>query len=327
MDSARSAAAGVGPLTRAGLGGIWAGLPTPFDARDRLDTEAFAESVATAAGWGVAGVYTTGSTGEWFALDDGEFGELMAALEEGRCAAAAAGHAVPAQAGVTATATRLVLRRAELALEQGADALQVALPPWIPLSDEEVVGFFREIAAAFPGVPIVHYNVQRAGRLLDGPAYRRVADAVPELVGAKITGSDDVLWASLRAHVPDLALLVGETLLPLRVPDGARGTCSSYIYYAPALMTRLWEAVRDGRTKDARDAAARFEAFEAEVIDPLAAEGHEDAAIDKAFAAASGHLPVEPRIRAPYRGVPADVVEVLAVIIRERYPDFLEVPR
>lgn len=316
-----------GPLGRDGLGGIWVGLPTPFDGADRLDAEAFAASVAIAASWGVAGVYTTGSTGEWFALDDAEFGTLMRALAEGRREAARAGHGIPLQAGVTATATRLVVARAGLALEHGVDALQLALPPWMALSDDEVVGLFRDIAAAFPGVPIVHYNVRRAGRLLDGALYRRVADAVPELVGAKITGSDDTLWATLRAEVPDLAFLVGETLLPRRVPEGARGTCSSYIYYAPALMTRLWEAARDGRREEAERVAARFGAFEAEAIDPLAAEGHEDAAIDKAFAAAAGHLPVGPRIRAPYRGVPEARVAELAALIRERYPDFLEVPR
>jgi 4-hydroxy-tetrahydrodipicolinate synthase len=315
-----------GPLSRAGLGGIWVGLPTPFDARDRLDAEAFARSVAIVASWGVAGVYTTGSTGEWFALDDEEFATLMAALAEGRDTAARAGHPVPVQAGVTATATHLVLRRAETALRHGADALQLALPPWIALSDDEVVGLFEDVAAAFPRVPLVHYNVRRAGRLVDGALYRRIADRVPELVGGKITGSDDGLWASLRAHAPDLAFLVGETLLPRRVPDGAHGTCSSYIYYAPALMTRLWEAVRAGRAEDAERAVARFRAFEAEVLDPLAQEGYEDAAIDKAFAAAAGHLPIGPRVRAPYAGVPADRVAVLAALIRDRHPDFLEVP-
>jgi dihydrodipicolinate synthase/N-acetylneuraminate lyase len=315
-----------GPLSRAGLGGIWVGLPTPFDAADRLDADAFARSVETVAAWGVAGVYTTGSTGEWFALDEDEFRALMAALEEGRRTAARRGHPIATQAGVTATATRLVLARAEAALEHGADGLQLALPPWISLSDDEVVGLFTDVAAAFPGVPIVHYNVRRAGRMVDGALYRRIADAVPELVGAKITGSDDALWASLRADAPDLAFLVGETLLPRRVPDGARGTCSSYIYYAPSLMTRLWAAVRDGRHDDAEEAVARFRAFESEAIDPLAAEGYEDAAIDKAFAAASGHLPIHPRIRAPYEGVPDGRVASLSLLIGERYPEFLEAP-
>ncbi|CAN5723131.1 hypothetical protein BH23CHL8_BH23CHL8_00090 [soil metagenome] len=315
-----------GPLSRGGLGGIWVGLPTPFDAADRLDAEAFARSVAIAAGWGVSGVYTTGSTGEWFALDDAEFDVLMGALAEGRREAARASHAIALQAGVTATATRLLLARAGMALEHGVEALQLALPQWMALSDDEAVGLFADIAAAFPGVPLVHYNVRRAGRLLDGAVYRRVADAVPELVGVKITGSDDALWASFRASAPDLAFLVGETLLPRRVPDGARGTCSSYIYYAPALMTRLWQAARDGRREEAEAVAERFRAFEAEAIDPLASEGYEDAAIDKAFAAAAGHLPIDSRIRAPYRGVPASRVAELSRLIRHRYADFLEVP-
>lgn len=315
-----------GPLTRDGLGGIWAGLPTPWDEGGRLDADAFEESAYRVATWGVAGVYTTGSTGEWFALDDDEFAALIDALARARRRAAADGIELPLQAGVTATSTHGVLRRAEIALVRGIDALQVALPPWIVLDDAEVATFFAEIRAAYPGVPIVHYDVARAGRMLDGPTYAAIAADTPELIGAKVTGSDDALWADIRRHAPELALLVGETLLPRRAADGARGSCSSFIYYAPALMMRLWEGVRDGDEAAVAAALARLEAFVADAVVPIVEEGFDDAAIDKCFAAAAGHLPIRPTVRGPYSAVAPERVEGFARLIAERYPDFLERP-
>ncbi len=314
-------------LTRSGLGGIWVGLPTPWDAAGRLDSEAFEESVVRAASWGVAGIYSTGTTGEWFALDEDEFAALMDALARGRRRAALAGHDVPLQAGVNASGLRPLLRRAEVALVRGVDALQLALPNWVVPNDDEAVRMFEAIAAAFPGVPLVHYNVARAGRFLDGGAYARIAAAVPELIGAKVTGSDDELWRSLRQEAPDLGFLVGETLLPRRFPDGARGSCSSYIYYAPALTMRLWTSVRDGDDDATAAVLARFRAFEQEAIVPLVKDGYFDAAIDKCFAAAAGHLPVDASVRTPYRSVPPERVQAMARLIRSSYPDFLKTPQ
>lgn len=314
-------------LDRGTFGGIWVGLPTPFDEHDRLDPGAVAEAVRIAAAWGVTGVYTTGSTGEWYAIDDDEFAVLIEALDIGRTRAGAEGHHILTQAGVTSTSTRGAVRRAEVAAARGVDSLQVAFPSWIPLRDDECVGFLADVAGAVTGVPLVHYNVGRAGRRVDGPLYRRIADAVPEVIGAKITGSDDGLWASLRRHADDLGFLVGETLLPARMADGARGTCSSYIYYAPALMTRLYGASAAGRYEDAAAIGGRFRAFERDAIEPLAADGYVDAAIDKAFAAAAGHLPIRPSVRGPYRGVSSGRVATLRELITTSYPDFLEVPR
>ncbi len=315
-------------LTRATLGGIWVGLPTPFDAGDHVDPEALARAVEIVGAWGTAGVYTTGSTGEWYAVDDEEFAAVVQGVVAGRSRVEAGGRRLPVQAGITGTSTRAVLRRARVAVDLGADAFQVALPPWIALTDDEVVAFFVTLADAFPGVPIVHYNVARAGRLLDGPLYQRIADVVPELIGAKITGSDDGLWAGLRSHSPDLGYLVGETLLPRRMADGARGTCSSYIYYAPVMTLRLYEAARggEGGRAEAQRILERLAAFEAEAIDPLAERGFVDAAIDKAFAEAAGWIPTSRLVRAPYSSVPADDVAALAALIERAYPEFRQVP-
>ena len=51
-------------------------------------------------------------------------------------------------------------------------------------------GAFRETCGRFGQAQFLHYNLMRAGRILRGADYRRLADAVPNLVGTKITGSD-----------------------------------------------------------------------------------------------------------------------------------------
>jgi 4-hydroxy-tetrahydrodipicolinate synthase len=311
-------------LTRAGFGGVWAGVPTPWTSSGDLDPDAFEESVAVLAGWGVDGIYTTGSTGEFHALDDREFALLMEALERGR---RRGGADVPTQAGVSGLDTRAALRRSEAALAAGADSLQVALPCWAVLTDDEVLDFVQAIARAFPGVPILHYNSPRAGRLVDGPLYARLADIVPELLGAKTPAGDDDDWAALRTSAPDLAFMVGETLLPRRVPEGARGTCSSYVYIAPELTMRLFAASRDGDAADAQRVLDRIAAFEAEAVDALVEAGFGDAAIDKALAEAAGFIPCGSSVREPYRSVAPATVADISALIRRSYEDFLEVPR
>ena len=58
------------PLTRKTLRGVWSALILPWTNRDTLDAERFAKEIRAYAGTGVSGLYTGGTTGEFYAQDE-----------------------------------------------------------------------------------------------------------------------------------------------------------------------------------------------------------------------------------------------------------------
>ena len=56
-------------LTRANFTGPWAGLPVPWTKNDRFDEAVFRTDVQRCCDAGVPGVYTAGTTGEFYAME------------------------------------------------------------------------------------------------------------------------------------------------------------------------------------------------------------------------------------------------------------------
>ena len=54
------------PLTSDTLKGMWAGLPVPLTAQDQIDEAALRENVRRVCRSGAHGVYTHGTTGEFY---------------------------------------------------------------------------------------------------------------------------------------------------------------------------------------------------------------------------------------------------------------------
>ena len=133
-------------LTRERLQGMWAGPPVPWTGDDRFAEDAYRRDVAKCCAGGVPGVYTGGSTGEFYAMDLDEFQTVTAATIE-----VCRESGTPVQIGCTSTYTGGAVRRARFAQRLGADAIQVALPFWFALSDDQVIGLLRRPGRRLPG--------------------------------------------------------------------------------------------------------------------------------------------------------------------------------
>ncbi|HEX7010954.1 MAG TPA: dihydrodipicolinate synthase family protein [Phycisphaeraceae bacterium] len=124
------------PLTRQTLHGVWPALIVPWTEQDEPDLHRFAAEVRAYEGTGVHGLYTGGTTGEFYAMDDAAFVSIaQTACDQGHQAG------LPVQIGCTALSTRHVRMRVKWARQCGADGIQIALPFWLPLRDDEVLGF------------------------------------------------------------------------------------------------------------------------------------------------------------------------------------------
>ncbi|HLL65405.1 MAG TPA: dihydrodipicolinate synthase family protein [Micromonosporaceae bacterium] len=155
---------------------LWTGpavaLVTLFDADGSLATEATAAHAARLVELGVRAVVVNGTTGEAAAMTDGERAALVTAVK-------AACPTVPVVAGASGEWWEPATTRVAAAVKAGADAVLVAPPRF----GDSVEQYYRHVAEAVAGVPVLAYN-------WPGVAGGEVSvDALPELPVAGVKDS------------------------------------------------------------------------------------------------------------------------------------------
>ncbi|MBW3539189.1 MAG: dihydrodipicolinate synthase family protein [Planctomycetes bacterium] len=293
-------------LTSGTLCGVWPALIAPWTEDDRLDEERFRSEVRSYAGTGVAGVYTGGTTGEFYAQDDATFERIAAiACEEAHSAG------LPVQIGCTALSSRTVCRRILAACAAGTDGIQLALPFWLELKDDEVLRFFAAAADAAGEVPLILYQTERAKRRIAPPLLAELVSRHRTLIGMKETGASvDELGRILDA-VPGFSVFGGERDLVEKMKAGGRGTYSSVAGLNAGFVVELYELCAAGRYEDARPLQDLLERYFAEVLIPMASEdGLLDSAIDRVQRLAGGG-DAGLRCQGPYRSASEEHVERL----------------
>ena len=194
-------------LTRDSFIGPWAGLPVAWTDHDSFDEETYRADVASCCQAGIPGVYTAGTSGEFYAADYDEWHAIARATVE-ECHA----RSTPAMIGCSSTYTRGAVRRATAAVALGADAVQVALPFWMETADDQVVPFFAEVAAAASDHPLSIYETSRAKKLLTLDQHRAVVEAVPA-----VQGIEEVHLFPTAVHAVAVRI-AEENLFPVREP-------------------------------------------------------------------------------------------------------------
>ncbi len=228
-------------LTRKELVGPWAGLPVAWNDDFTFDEKTYRGDVASCCEAGVPGVYTGGTTGEFYALEFAEFKAITnATIQE-----CGNGHR-PVMIGCTSTFTLGAIRRAQYAAEKGADAIQIALPFWMEVPDMEVVRFFREISDAVPGMPITIYETLRSKKAVSVQLHREIHREVPAIIGVK---SNEGTVGRTKEGCSELAgmynVFVGESSWYELGPHGAVGSCSSLVYQNPGIVLKTFDLVME----------------------------------------------------------------------------------
>lgn len=309
-------------LTARNLKGPWAGVTLPWNEDYSFDEASFRENLRRLCSFDVPGIYTTGSTGEFYVLDLPEFRHMVDVFME-----VVGPTGKPTQVGCCADDTRETIRLAEYAAGKGADGLQIVLPYWMELTDKEVTKFFKDIYTAVPETPLIHYNIPRAKRFLLGADYRRLLDAAPTLIGVKFTFAGSH-FGSLQTSLqltPELSYFVGENLLVSAMMLGAQGSYSSIVCTNPAFMLQMHRLADDGDWEPAMQMQRRLDAF----FHDLGAKMEEldlggmDPVADKGLAAASGLFVGHQRTRPPYIGWSDEGVRAIRGWMIDKYPEFI----
>lgn len=207
--------------------GIFAAIPTPFYADERLYLRKMEANVARYSRSLLSGMVVLGSTGEAVALTDAESRELL------RIAGDAAAPEKVLIAGVGRESLKATLELAEAAAEARYDAVLVRTPTYYAplISKAAVLTYFRTVADRSP-LPVILYNIPKfAPYNIPVEIVAELAQH-PNIIGIKdSTGSVDQVRALVEAtqSAPRRTVTVttifeavtGRMLAPQFEPDGA----------------------------------------------------------------------------------------------------------
>jgi dihydrodipicolinate synthase/N-acetylneuraminate lyase len=289
----------------------------PWDERERLMEDLFRQEVRHTLAQGFNNLYIFGTAGEGYAVDMARFQRIVEIFgEETR------GNNIFPQVGVIGLSTATVRERIEFAYKVGFRVFQISLPSWGALNDTEMLKFFVDVCGAFPDAKFLHYNLLRTKRLLTAHDYRRVADAVPNLVATKNTGTTVSSTAELMKLTPEIQHFFGETMFPTGC---LHGTCSLLSSFAPMIPSRTKEFFDYGRTgqieKLFRLQKEYLDVVE-DVIAPLRRQTLIDGAYDKVLVRLGGiQMPL--RLLSPYEAFSEDVYQESWTILHSRYSNWL----
>ncbi|MBV9852179.1 MAG: dihydrodipicolinate synthase family protein [Armatimonadetes bacterium] len=216
--------------------------------RDEPDLSRLRELARWLLGNGVHGLFACSSTGEAPLLSWKQRRLVTETVAE------AASGAVPVLAGVGAASTAESLRLARDARDAGATHLAVLPLHFVPVSQEELYGYFAAVADSV-GLPILLYNfpARTGGQNIAPETAARLARD-HNVIGLKDSGGDLANGlAYLAACGPDFALFAGsEALIYPTLMMGGAGTVCSGANVLSAEMVTLYDTFRSGDLPQAK---------------------------------------------------------------------------
>jgi dihydrodipicolinate synthase/N-acetylneuraminate lyase len=289
----------------------------PWDDRQNLIEEVFREQVRMALAQDFRHIYIFGTAGEGYAVDTRRFRQIVEIFRD-----ETRGDGVQPQVGVIGLSTANIVERIALAHVAGFRTFQISLPSWGALNDVELLTFFKDVCGAFPDSQFLHYNLPRAKRVIGGADYRRIADAVPNLVATKNTGGGSHRAADLMRHAPDLQHFFGEDNY---LHGSMYGECSLLASFGPLAPRKSWEYFRAGRDGDLAALLRLHHGFLNLLLDvfgPALAQERIDGAYDKMIVRMGGLEAMPLRLLSPYQGLTEEQYQSYARVFRERYADW-----
>jgi len=290
----------------------------PWDDGENLLEDVFRLEVRHFLKSGFRHVYTFGTAGEGYAVDLARFTQIAQIFRQETSAAD-----VHAQIGVIALSAAQFRERLRIAHDIGFREFQISLPSWGVLNDTELMRFFTGVCSAFPDARFLHYNLPRAKRVLTGAEYRRIADAVPNLVATKNTGTTVYTTMELLREAPDLQHFLGEAMFPTGCLHGECSLLSSFGPLFPRRTRQLFEYGRGRQWDKLFPFQAEYLKAVEEVIAPLRRQSLIDGAYDKALVRLAG-IPMPLRLLAPYECFTEETFAECSRTLHDKYSHWLD---
>lgn len=307
------------PLTDSEIKGNWATLLLPVNPDDSIDYKRLETEIDTLIGYGVNGIYSNGTAGEFYNIDEREFDEISGLLAD-KCNSAG----MPFQIGVSHMSPVISLNRLKRIVHLKPSAVQVILPDWFAVTDEEAIAFLRKMEENSGGTGLVLYNPPHAKRLLQPEDFQSIRKSVPGLVGIKVAGGDDAWYARMRECCAGISVFIPGHHLASGINRGASGSYSNMACLNP-LAAQKWYELALIDQELALDLEKRINTFLNEFILPLITkERYSNQAVDKLLAAIGGWSDIGTRLRWPYRWIGSEKAKALKLVAKGMIPEFFD---
>ncbi|HKW32569.1 MAG TPA: 4-hydroxy-tetrahydrodipicolinate synthase [Candidatus Acidoferrum sp.] len=232
------------------LSGVFPATTTPFAPDGSVSIADLKRNIQMYNRVGLAGYVVMGSTGESVLLSKSEMEAVLVAVKE------TASQGKKLIAGTGAESTAETIERTKRAAQFGYDAALVKTPYYYkPVYKPEVyLAHYRRVADASP-IPVLLYSVpQFTGVALEPPEVAALS-AHPNIIGIKESSGNVQRVAETIATVHSgFQVLIGSaaTIYPSLV-IGARGAILALGSALPEKCVTLYELVRQGQHKEARE--------------------------------------------------------------------------
>jgi 4-hydroxy-tetrahydrodipicolinate synthase len=237
------------------LRGVVPPIATPFTKAGEVDIKSLERLTEHLIKGGVHGIFCLGSTGECAALTDLERKTIV------RTVVQTSTDRVPVFAGITETSTKRAIALGRLVIEAGAAAVVVAPPFYHKYSQDEMIQYYRDLAAALP-VPIIAYNVPVLVKVALDPATIEVLAREGTIMALKDSGGDSNIFREYVLRTKDIkgfTVLTGiEFLVDTAMQMGASGCVPGIGNVAPREYVELYELCLSNKYAEARAVQERL---------------------------------------------------------------------
>ena len=233
--------------------GVYAIAVTPFTGDGALDLASAATMVDFYVSAGVAGITILGVLGEAPKLTSAESQAFVTAV------LAAAKDRLPVVVGVSSPGFAAMGELATMAMDAGAAGVMVAPPPNLR-TDDQIAGYFRQVAATLGATPwVLQDHPQSTGVTMSLAVILRIVADNPTCVMLKFEEPSALAkLTALRAASHDgkarrISILGGNgaMFLPEELSRGSDGAMTGFAY--PEMMVGMCRASAAGDTKKVRD--------------------------------------------------------------------------
>ncbi len=226
------------------LRGIIPPIITPLKSDIELDIAGVEKLIEHVISGGVHGIFLLGTTGEAVNLDyklRKAFVKKVCSLVNGR---------VPVVVGITDTIVPMSIQMAQFSKDCGADALVVSAPYYLPMTQNEMVVYLKNLVPKLP-LPFIMYNIPSCTKLhLSIDTVKRARDL--GAMGIKDSSGDINYLIDLIVafkNDPHFSVISGtESFIPITIENGGHGAVPGGANLFPKLFVAFYEASLKGET-------------------------------------------------------------------------------
>jgi 4-hydroxy-tetrahydrodipicolinate synthase len=231
------------------LVGVVPPIGTPVTHEGMVDEAGLRRLTKYLLGAGVNGIFVNGSMGGFAFLTDEEQLRAISIV------ASEVNRAIPVMAGIGETSTARAVRKAKQISREGVDYLSLLPPFYYPATQEHLISYFSDIAAAVD-LPILLYDNPASTKVHIHPeTVARLREDIPSLVGIKVSNQDCVNLQTLIElnKAENFTILTGsEFLIVVAMQMGCSGFVGGLHNICPQIAVALYREFLAGHLGEAR---------------------------------------------------------------------------